>query len=1239
MPRFFSLRRTLFVRLVVCTAAVLAPVYAAAQTVSAPASQTIVASGNEWASTVFNDPIDMNQYTDVAWWAYSVDQPPVNLSGVTIGACTGGVTDAAGLCFKATTASAGANLWILETSNPFSANLHRNGANFPIDANTYKMVAVRMRVTSLGSVCAVNNASCTTRFLWNQNNLYDGQPVTTSNAFFTYEGWGIYLIDLSTIGVNGPTPWTGTIRDLRYDLQNVVGANIEIDWIRLVPNTIPTQTITWSGFVGLVDIYLDNNATAGDGNQGLIVKNGVNVTLPARNQGAAGSGSYSFPAGALAPGTYFAEVCPAGAAPTSGSCIYSPGSFKVNDIPTLTFLSPSPDGSSDDFATTVLGNPWDMNSLSDLDYFANIAGLTAIQRNDLVTEAGAALGSVNVLQGTGQIGDPQMYLLNFGIRGATSKIDANKYHILTIEAGIPNMARDINGGSIMRMLWQVEGERSLDGQQHPRENVSSDIVFNSRAGANVVAKVTADMKALQIETDPGASPSTTGWVGRIESFRFDPHEFSADTPFYVKRVRLAANEQTSGTYLIQWAYNDPFLSTAPSLTLSYDTDTNPGSGLVTIASGLNPAAGSYSWNTAGVPPGLYYIYASYTDGLNQNATYSRWPIFVGPANDIVATPGRLVISVTKSGSNLIATTPTQDVTVALAGAQAAWTATADKTWVQITNGNGTGSGRFSVNVANPGDVIGGATLLTANITISAPSIGMTTVVTVVLNVKQPAATSAPFGVFDTPVSGPTVLSGSFAVTGWALDDIGIDHVEIWRDLVPGETTPPYPGGGPGNGKVFIANPVFISGARPDVEAAYGSQPAASRAGWGYLLLSWGLWAQGNGTYTLHAYAFDTDGHYSDLGAKTIVVDNAHAVKPFGALDVPGFGDVKSGSFFNFGWALTPNPNSADTRFCTITNGNVSMAVDSGPLQAVNYGALRTDIAGAFPGFSNGTNAGGSFLLDTTTLSNGSHQIGWYVVDNCGRADGVGSRFFNVLNGGSGLVAETVPEPISTPTIDLNPVSAIRPDGTRSLIFPNGNGVRVVSLGQSDRIELELPEDGRPYQGYLRVNGAHRDLPLGSSLDRETGTFGWQPAAGFLGIFDIDFIGSGSDGQRLVSVRVVVGPSMRAAVDTPQSGTSVQQPFVIGGWVADLAAADGTGIDTVHVWAYPAAGGDPIFLGVADIGGQRSDVGAVYGKQFDDSSFDLTVSGLKPGSYNLVVYPHRVATGTFEGAQVVRVAVH
>jgi hypothetical protein len=469
--------------------------------------------------------------------------------------------------------------------------------------------------------------------------------------------------------------------------------------------------------------------------------------------------------------------------------------------------------------------------------------------------------------------------------------------------------------------------------------------------------------------------------------------------------------------------------------------------------------------------------------------------------------------------------------------------------------------------------------------------------------------------------------------------------------MPGETTTPFSGPGhPGHGKVFIARPLFISGSRTDVQTTYASHPFADRAGWGYLLLTWGLWNQGNGPVTLHAFAFDVEGYATVLGSKTVTASNSNATRPFGGIDVPAFGETKSGLFFNFGWALTPNPNSADNRTCTITNGNVFAGIDSGPLIPVSYGDSRTDIAGAFPGFSNGSNGGGHLLIDTTTLTNGTHQIGWLVTDSCGRADGIGSRFFSVLNGSSlqpatlNLTAGDAgaSESEGSGGIERNVLRVRRNLGDWSDV-PGTGGRHVVAVGQNDRIEVQLPLGrGVSYRGSQTVNGEPGDLPLGASLDARKGIFYWQPAPGFLGSFDLEFAPDGPRANRPsqtpLQVRVVVGPPMRMAIDTPQNGAVAERPIVISGWAIDLAAVDGSGVDTVHVWAFPAAGGHPIFLGVADIGDARHDVAATFGATFRHSSYTLVTSSLPKGTFDLVVYPHRAATGSFEGPQNVRIDV-
>jgi hypothetical protein len=79
------------------------------------------------------------------------------------------------------------------------------------------------------------------------------------------------------------------------------------------------------------------------------------------------------------------------------------------------------------------------------------------------------------------------------------------------------------------------------------------------------------------------------------------------------------------------------------------------------------------------------------------------------------------------------------------------------------------------------------------------------------------------------------------------------------------------------------------------------------------------------------------------------------------------------------------------------------------------------------------------------------------------------------------------------------------------------------------------------------------------------------------------------------------------------------------------------VDAIHVWAYPSAGA-PIFLGVGTLGGARPDVGGIFGARTTPSGFNLNVSGLRPGVYDVVVFAHSTVTGTFNNSQVVRVTV-
>lgn len=81
----------------------------------------------------------------------------------------------------------------------------------------------------------------------------------------------------------------------------------------------------------------------------------------------------------------------------------------------------------------------------------------------------------------------------------------------------------------------------------------------------------------------------------------------------------AAGASADSVYVVQWQISG---ASSGTLTLAYDTDQNPSSGLVLIASGLDAMAGSYSWDCSGVLPGAYYVRAVASSGGSAASDYS-----------------------------------------------------------------------------------------------------------------------------------------------------------------------------------------------------------------------------------------------------------------------------------------------------------------------------------------------------------------------------------------------------------------------------------------------------------------------------------------------------------------------------------------------------------------------------------------------------------------------------------------
>ena len=1036
------------------------------------------------------------------------------------------------------TVQANPNLWLLETSFGGAAPVGKVGANYPIDASRYRVFAVRMRVPT-SSYMLVE---------WSTNSIYDPPGIQTSQPVYTTPGWRIYIVDLPTLGLLvGSEGWAGTKRSFKIDPSaddQPAGGVVQIDWARLVEfQSGLHRTVSWSG-TGPVDIYLDNdNAVTSDPNQtlGLVATN-------------VGGTSFSLNVGALAPGDYYVKIRRTG---QTGNFSVSSGFYRVNAPATIAVTSPSEEGSADDFATVHLNNPWDMTSMADIDHMLNVQGAGIVTVPGAETEAGAALGNITAFSAASTEGEfnpnpctsfakPAIFPMHSQVRGLTRRIDPQRYRILTAELGLPNKARDVCNGSIVRVVWHVAGENY--------ETYSDDIVLNSRVGANVVARLNFDMATVPIE--PG-SPSQTGWTPGVSAnpgimtFRIDPHEFANPTWFFIKRIKLAALDVAHTSFNVQWTTS----KTGGTINVYRDTDKNPSA--KTLIGSVNAGAlnGSLNWNTSTLPDGAqYYVYVEHDDGVNVNGAYSKWPVVIDhtPPNNTRLVLNRNTLNFGVTNQTIM--TPSQVLRLSVQNAPAGtpcWTASTDLWFLNISPSSGCGGAAITVSLINQsypwiGDHAG-------SIRIESPGAINSPQFTQVW-VRIHSQTTPPSGAVDTPANGATV-TGSMAVTGWAIDDVGVARVTICRDPVGGENPGANPSCGPG--QLYIGDAVSIEDARPDIEGYSPTTPRNYRAGWGFLVLTNMLPNQGTGTFTLHMRAFDLEGHQTALGWRTIVAQNSTGTAPFGAIDTPAQGETVGGSSYaNFGWVLSRVRHTSP-----FFGGSVTVYIDGVAVGVPVGWNARPDLTQLFPNYPGVSRALGVFSFNSTNYANGVHTIAWIVTDVAGVTSGVGSRYFSIFNTGGSLTEASASNAMRPAGPDLGksvdevggrmtmaPVSIREGFGLGGPVRRAGigiDGARLVSTAERDRIVLRVNPDsaspGDSYAGYLVVDGRLRELPNGSSFDPARGAFYWQPGLGYVGNYELLFVRTSADGAREripVNVTIQDRPALSLTSSLPRPWSSV-----------------------------------------------------------------------------------------------------
>lgn len=230
-----------------------------------------------------------------------------------------------------------------------------------------------------------------------------------------------------------------------------------------------------------------------------------------------------------------------------------------------------------------------------------------------------------------------------------------------------------------------------------------------------------------------------------------------------------------------------------------------------------------------------------------------------------------------------------------------------------------------------------------------------------------AQTVETHGALEYPDSSVT-QSGVILVKGWFLNPAAISRVAVYVDdqfVVNSNTNLP----------------------RIDVEQAYPNYPGIQHIAPGFQI---GMLASRftNGAHTIAVRVFASDNTVTELGRRTINVDNTINQSPFGNVDIPDLAGTynASGSFPVSGWALD-------------TDGvaKVEVLIDNGVVQNAMYGDARPDVANTIADWPDALYSAFIANVDTTRIIDGVHTLDVRATDRLGLSRLIGRRTVQIFN--------------------------------------------------------------------------------------------------------------------------------------------------------------------------------------------------------------------------------------------------
>lgn len=550
----------------------------------------VIAEGDDFATRVLRSPWDMSAppYPDFPTVLGNIDRSSFTVSG---------------------------GQWSMYTTNPDPRiNIHPTGlaqpalnvgSRFPIDASHYVLLSFRM----------CSNMAGQGQIFW----FYDQTFTKFAYSYFfpVISGCRIYVVDLRSAfwsGRGGLSGWNGNPIGLSIDpVASGSNVHLQLDWVRLTTaDTSQSLPITWHMSSGgaKLEFYVDTDSSGYDGTKiGEVVNAPVNGVFQwGSTLLNGGDARYPYPLPeSLQPGQYYVYAQmngePAG---------YSSKPFTVDATPIVTFLRPSAI-SGRDYATTVVGDAWDMSNSGD------------VTETQHIVDSRFANGVYHAL--TDSSGDPQILL------HVEDPIDTNRYKYLTYRMYIEGV-QDIGRGWVSRIYWWNQGPTA-------DYVVTDDIVVYE--GWQVYS---LDLSKVALE--PSLGP---GWSGYQRVLRLDPVEVPNPMSIHLDYVMLTGDEQVQRGSLFPVMYQISE-NTGVTINLYYDTNKNhlDGKTIMVTSAPSPPLVSPFKvylpfvskltndlphlsgimviWDTTQVEPGAYYLCAEVDDGSNVATWYSDTPVIV-----------------------------------------------------------------------------------------------------------------------------------------------------------------------------------------------------------------------------------------------------------------------------------------------------------------------------------------------------------------------------------------------------------------------------------------------------------------------------------------------------------------------------------------------------------------------------------------------------------------------------------